>query len=443
MLPARCSQSPCMNIDVNSVNQMGLGPGSCGTSNGVPSMTTGCAVTRSTPFVISYGTAEKPNVKAAPASVAPAPWSRTKAATLRPMIVSVTYAGPRPRSFWSWSGNIGRHRSAPPAAIIAAMEIDIRPYEGDPRAFLEAGELPFGDRAHDADVPHFAARFEADRSLAAYDGDRIVGTAGAFSFQLVVPGATLPAAGVTIVGVHPTHRRRGILRRMMRMQLDDVHARGEPARHPVGQRGEHLPALRLRAGIAEGLDPARPRSERLPGPDRAGGPAAPRGPRRGPASLPARPRRDPSPAPRLLRPRCGVLGARLLHRSGALAAGRIRRLPRRPRDRRHGRRVRAIPDQGRVVRQRSEVQAHRQRGPRHVAGRHAPGVELPARRRPRRPDPGVEPGSRRPDRPQRGRATAPEAVRLRRPVAAGRGRGGRAGREAVSVRWQRRDRALG
>ena len=108
------------------------------------------------------------------------------------------------------------------------MEIDIRPFEGDPRAFLEAGELPFGDRAHDADVPHFAARFEADRSLAAYEGDAIVGTACAFSFQLVVPGASLAAAGVTIVGVHPTHRRRGILRRMMRMQLDDIRARREP-----------------------------------------------------------------------------------------------------------------------------------------------------------------------------------------------------------------------
>jgi predicted acetyltransferase len=108
------------------------------------------------------------------------------------------------------------------------MEIDIRPFEGEPRAFLEAGELPFGERAHDADVPHFAARFEADRSLAARDGDRIVGTAGAHSFELVVPGATMPAAGVTIVGVHPTHRRRGILRRMMRAQLDDVHERGEP-----------------------------------------------------------------------------------------------------------------------------------------------------------------------------------------------------------------------
>jgi predicted acetyltransferase len=43
-----------------------------------------------------------------------------------------------------------------------------------------------------------------------------------------VPGGRLPAAGVTIVGVHPTHRRRGILRRMMRLQLDAIHARGEP-----------------------------------------------------------------------------------------------------------------------------------------------------------------------------------------------------------------------
>jgi predicted acetyltransferase len=38
----------------------------------------------------------------------------------------------------------------------------------------------------------------------------------------------VPTAGVTIVGVLPTHRRRGILRALMRAQLDDVHERGEP-----------------------------------------------------------------------------------------------------------------------------------------------------------------------------------------------------------------------
>jgi predicted acetyltransferase len=45
---------------------------------------------------------------------------------------------------------------------------------------------------------------------------------------LAVPGAELPMAGVTMVGVHPTHRRRGILREMMRQQLDAIHERGEP-----------------------------------------------------------------------------------------------------------------------------------------------------------------------------------------------------------------------
>jgi predicted acetyltransferase len=38
----------------------------------------------------------------------------------------------------------------------------------------------------------------------------------------------VPTAGVTAVGVQPTHRRRGINTAMMRAQLDDVHRRGEP-----------------------------------------------------------------------------------------------------------------------------------------------------------------------------------------------------------------------
>ena len=52
--------------------------------------------------------------------------------------------------------------------------------------------------------------------------------AGAFPFELSVPGAQLPCAGVTVVGVLPTHRRQGILGRMMRTQLADIRERGEP-----------------------------------------------------------------------------------------------------------------------------------------------------------------------------------------------------------------------
>jgi predicted acetyltransferase len=67
-----------------------------------------------------------------------------------------------------------------------------------------------------------------ERMHAAFEEGQIVGGAGAFPFELSVPGGSLPCAGVTAVGVHPTHRRRGVLRSMMDAQLRDVHERGEP-----------------------------------------------------------------------------------------------------------------------------------------------------------------------------------------------------------------------
>ncbi|QUI31755.1 GNAT family N-acetyltransferase [Streptomyces alfalfae] len=70
---------------------------------------------------------------------------------------------------------------------------------------------------------------ECERSIGVWDGEACVGSAGAFSFRLCVPGGALvDAAGVTMVGVAATHRRRGILTSMMRRQLDDVRALGEP-----------------------------------------------------------------------------------------------------------------------------------------------------------------------------------------------------------------------
>jgi predicted acetyltransferase len=67
-----------------------------------------------------------------------------------------------------------------------------------------------------------------ERMHAAFEDGQIVGGAGAFPFELSVPGGSLPCAGVTAVGVDPTHRRRGALRAMMDAQLGDVHERGEP-----------------------------------------------------------------------------------------------------------------------------------------------------------------------------------------------------------------------
>jgi predicted acetyltransferase len=108
-------------------------------------------------------------------------------------------------------------------------QLEVRPFDGTARDWFDAVNIAFGHRVNDEDLPIFEAETELDRAIAAYtSGGRVVGTAGIFSFELSVPGGRLPTAGVTMVGVHPTHRRRGILTEMMRSQLQAVHERGEP-----------------------------------------------------------------------------------------------------------------------------------------------------------------------------------------------------------------------
>jgi predicted acetyltransferase len=77
-------------------------------------------------------------------------------------------------------------------------------------------------------LERFARLLLHERMHAAFEDGQVVGGAGAFPFELSVPGGSLPCGGVTAVGVQPTHRRRGVLRSMMDLQLRDVHERGEP-----------------------------------------------------------------------------------------------------------------------------------------------------------------------------------------------------------------------
>lgn len=74
----------------------------------------------------------------------------------------------------------------------------------------------------------FSRNLPLERMHVAVDDRKIIGGAGAFPFQLTVPGGPVACAGVTVVGVLPTHRRRGVLSSMMRTQLEDVRERGEP-----------------------------------------------------------------------------------------------------------------------------------------------------------------------------------------------------------------------
>jgi predicted N-acetyltransferase YhbS len=80
-----------------------------------------------------------------------------------------------------------------------------------PEEFEAFSEVPFEafiqPNWHAESVEHERKIFEFDRSLAAFDGAAMVGTAAAYSFRLTVPGGAVGAGGVTIVSVLPCHRR--------------------------------------------------------------------------------------------------------------------------------------------------------------------------------------------------------------------------------------------
>lgn len=109
------------------------------------------------------------------------------------------------------------------------MTIEIRPIRED--EFDEAiavVESAFGEVVTPEDVQNERRVAELDRCLAAFDDGRMIAGAAAYSFRLGVPGGEVATAGVTSVGVLPTHRRRGINTALMRRMLDDVRERGEP-----------------------------------------------------------------------------------------------------------------------------------------------------------------------------------------------------------------------
>ena len=110
------------------------------------------------------------------------------------------------------------------------MDIEVRPCASleELRDGLNAISHYFGQENQLEQAERFAQLIEVERMHAAFDGDRIVGGAGAFSYRMSVPGGGLvPAAGVTVVGVLPTHRRRGVLTSMMKAQLEDCRERGD------------------------------------------------------------------------------------------------------------------------------------------------------------------------------------------------------------------------
>jgi GNAT superfamily N-acetyltransferase len=72
------------------------------------------------------------------------------------------------------------------------------------------------------------------------------------SLDVSVPGgAAVGMAGVSLLGVVPTHRRRGLGRAVMRTLHQQARERGEPLAG-LGLRGRDLSPLRLRGGHPHG-----------------------------------------------------------------------------------------------------------------------------------------------------------------------------------------------
>ena len=116
------------------------------------------------------------------------------------------------------------------AEVTWPENIDVRPVvTGEMESFLDVFEAAWGFPPDSEQRQHTGAVVAAETPLAAFvDGD-MAGTVMSFALELTVPGQVqLPMAGVSYVAVHPLRRRQGIMRALMRSQLDDLHTRGFP-----------------------------------------------------------------------------------------------------------------------------------------------------------------------------------------------------------------------
>lgn len=87
----------------------------------------------------------------------------------------------------------------------------------------------FHEDPDDDEAQAWGRSLPAARCLTATDEVGFIASAGTLPYGITVPGgATLGCAGVTIVTVRPDHRRRGLLRAMMRRLHDDARTNGEP-----------------------------------------------------------------------------------------------------------------------------------------------------------------------------------------------------------------------
>jgi predicted acetyltransferase len=112
------------------------------------------------------------------------------------------------------------------------MSIDVRPIRPDEEliSWLDAQTTAFLERGVDLAkvAEEVRQHWDFSRIWGAVDDDRVVGTLRSYATELTVPGNQgVKASAVTQVAVRPTHRRRGLLRRMIEAEHDAARERGE------------------------------------------------------------------------------------------------------------------------------------------------------------------------------------------------------------------------
>src|SRR5436305_7691762 len=104
------------------------------------------------------------------------------------------------------------------------MAIDVRPIVADELlGWLQTLRLAFHMDPPGADEANFRLNVigqDLGRSLAALDNGRVVGTLASFTTDMTLPGGTsLATNAIAAATVMPTHRRRGLLTRMIETDL--------------------------------------------------------------------------------------------------------------------------------------------------------------------------------------------------------------------------------
>ena len=117
------------------------------------------------------------------------------------------------------------------------------------RAVFAIGQY-FGMDPTEERMERFSKNLPIERMHAAFEKESIVGGAGAFPFQLTVPGAVVPTAGVTVVGTFPTRLPRplGIQIDHILVPVDASTSRFEVVELPGSYHRGVLATVRLHAG---------------------------------------------------------------------------------------------------------------------------------------------------------------------------------------------------